>query len=1118
MKFNKPALRSAAEKEVLKIAVNGPLPSFAVEVNTTKVTIGLLGTFDVDNYGDLLLPAIFQRVARQFFPNLETKLFSPKGGVDRFDGLPIHPLADLEHLHNELDAFVIGGDDVIRFDRSAYADEDIPVHVRMLLLPALHGISSCKPAGWNALGVPYPFTMQQQEALEGVLELTSYVSVRDPVSKNHLDFSGREVAVVPDSSFLLPVLFPRERLAPIAAALKKRLGLTGAYAVFHMSQSTAFAEGLPVAAEQMRIVAERLKIPVLLLPLGPVHGEVALLSQMKECHPSHFQMTADSLHPLEVAALIAHSELFVGTSLHGNITAFAYGVPGVAVNPRLLAKLNHFGVLTGRMVLNSWERLADVTATLERNLPTAMDARNRLLQIHNQIQDHFCKLLCHLTESRPGLQCAATSILKIVEGMVANDRVKHEYASDKQAAELNAVKNALDATRSKLDGITQELDAIKMQFEATKLQNFRMHRSLTAAKLQNYKMQHSWVWLPLKPLRHLEKMIRRQRKRFAAKWSFNGRNNSRKNPASRGGKSHFVEAAGQDYSTWIQLYDTLTPDDARRILKHISQLSYQPLISLLMPTYNTPETFLRKAIESVRQQFYEQWELCIADDASTEPHVREVLQDYQKIDPRIKVTFRNGNGHISEASNSALELATGAFVALFDHDDELAPHALYALVNELSHHPDADIIYSDFDQLNEDGERESPYFKTDWNPDLLLSHNYICHLAAYRTECVRQAGGFRVGFEGSQDWDLSLRVSEQTTAERIRHIPQVLYHWRRHAQSTSVTLNSKPYAIASATKAIREHLERKKRNAKVIETQFRGWSRVRYEIEEPPLVSIIICTLDRIDLLGPCVTSILARSRYPNYEVLIVDNNSRQQETLDYLNHLKKSPNIRILKDAQPFNYSALNNDAVPSARGDVLCFMNNDTEVISADWLYEMVSHAVRDEIGAVGAKLLYPDNRVQHAGVVLGIGGVADHVFCGMSADAPGYMGRAQLIQNYTAVTGACMVLRKAVFEEVGGFNQRELKVAFSDIDLCLKIHAAGYRNLWTPYAVLYHHESSTRGNEDTPSKAKRAAREIAYMGERWKELLYNDPAYNPNLALTQDHFGLAFPPRVSKPWLMA
>ena len=367
-----------------------------------------------------------------------------------------------------------------------------------------------------------------------------------------------------------------------------------------------------------------------------------------------------------------------------------------------------------------------------------------------------------------------------------------------------------------------------------------------------------------------------------------------------------------------------------------------------------------------------------------------MLLEYQGLDPRIKVTFREKNGHISEASNSALSLAHGEFIALLDHDDELAPNALYAVAEAVQQRRDADIIYSDRDMLDENGVRRDPYFKTDWSPDLLHSHNYICHLAVYRTEAMREVGGFRAAFDGAQDWDLSFRISEKSSPGRIIHIPQVLYHWRMHANSTALSLEAKPYAVAAGKRALREHLERTGRKGDVMDAKLPGWMRVRYEIPaEPPRVSIIICTRDRADLLIPCITSVLTKTSYTNYEVLIVDNGSREKETLDYFRHLGKEERVRILKDDRPFNFSALNNHAVTSAGGEVLCFLNNDIEVISGDWLEEMVSHAVRKEIGAVGAKLLFPDHRIQHAGVVLGLGGMAAHPFSGIDAENPGYMG---------------------------------------------------------------------------------------------------------------------------------
>ena len=637
-------------------------------------------------------------------------------------------------------------------------------------------------------------------------------------------------------------------------------------------------------------------------------------------------------------------------------------------------------------------------------------------------------------------------------------------------------------------------------------QNAHLSQDLSGARLLNEKMRRSWVWLPLKPFRWLEHTIRRHRKKIQAKYFPGKRVDEEIGTPSlvQGSEIPLCADSVKDREECGEPSERDKNEAPKRAVMDMAPLPYQPLISILMPVCNTPERLLRRAIESVLNQYYGIWELCIADDASTMPHVKKVLTDYEKSDSRIKVVFREQNGHISEASNSALEMARGEFSALLDHDDELTPDALSSVIVEICGHPDANLIYSDYDEIDQDGMRCSAYFKPDWNPDLLLSQNIICHLAVYRTDLLRTIGGFRKGFEGSQDWDLSLRVTETCRAEQIRHIPKILYHWRRHEQSASYNLDSSHYAVVAAKKALTEHLERKKRKGKVIRTRFMGWFRVRYEIENPPHVSIIICTRDRIDLLRPCIESVLEKTSYKNYDILVVDNNSREQSTHEFLDECRNNPRLRVIKDEGEFNFSALNNRAASQASGDVLCFLNNDTVVISSEWLEEMVSHAMREEIGAVGAKLLFPDGRIQHAGIVLGMGGIAGHVFAGLPGDSDGYMGRAQLIQNYTAITGACMVMRKSVFVEVGGFNETELKISFNDIDLCLRIHSAGYRNLWTPYALLYHHQSASRGQDVTPSQQELAATEADYFHNRWRELIYHDPGYNPSLSLVKADCG--------------
>lgn len=580
------------------------------------------------------------------------------------------------------------------------------------------------------------------------------------------------------------------------------------------------------------------------------------------------------------------------------------------------------------------------------------------------------------------------------------------------------------------------------------------------------------------------------------------------------------------YSAWVAAYDTLTPDDADRIRAKLATLKSRPKISVLMPTYNTPEKLLVAAIESVRRQLYENWELCIADDASKQPHVRKILERYQHKDPdRIKVVIRETNGHISAASNSALALAHGDFIALLDHDDVIRPHALACIALELDEHPNADLIYSDEDKIDENGHRYDHYFKPDWNPDLFLVQNYISHLGVYRTLLVRDVGGFRIGYEGSQDWDLAMRVIERTAPDRIRHIPKILYHWRSVPGSTAMLIGAKTYATSAAEKVISEHLARTGVNATISPTKGSYW-RIHYPIPDPaPLVTLIIPTRNRLNVLKPCIESLLAKTTYPNFEILIVDNDSDDPETLAYLEDIARAsrpgsgpsstglpPVVRVIHFPGEFNFSAINNFGAEHTDAPLLGLLNNDLEVIHGDWLDEMVSHALRPEIGCVGAKLYYPDDKIQHAGVILGIGGVAAHAWQTHPRGAAGQAHRNLLQQNLSAVTAACLVIRREVFLQVGGLNADQLKIAFNDVDFCLKVRAAGYRNLWTPYAELYHHESASRGKEDTLEKRDRFRTEVEYMRETWDGLLDNDPAYNPNLTLTINDFTLATPPR---PW---
>ena len=566
-----------------------------------------------------------------------------------------------------------------------------------------------------------------------------------------------------------------------------------------------------------------------------------------------------------------------------------------------------------------------------------------------------------------------------------------------------------------------------------------------------------------------------------------------------------------DYTEWLRRYDTLTDEARNTMRKTVASWPDRPVISVIMPTYNPNPKWLTAAIESVRNQIYPHWELCIADDASTDITIRTILEKYASDDARIKVVWREQNGHISAASNSALQVATGEWMALLDHDDLLSEHALYWVVDAIHNNRDARLIYSDEDKLNGSGQRVTPFFKPDWNRDLFYSYNMIAHLGVYHAELVKTVGGFRLGLEGAQDYDLALRCVECIVPGKIHHVPRVLYHWRMHAESTAQSVGSKPYAMVAGEKALNAHFERLKLAARA---EFVGLGyRVRYELPANlPLVSLIMPTRNGLQLLRRSVKSIFAKTTYPNYELLIVDNGSDDAETLHYLTSLGADPRVSVIRDDRAFNYSALNNVAAGLAKGELLCLINNDIEIITPEWLAEMVSLTLSEGVGVVGARLWYPNNTLQHGGVLLGVGGVAGHAHLRLPRENHGYFGRAVLRQSLSAVTGACLLVRKAIYDEVGGLNEKDLAIAFNDVDFCLRVLEAGYRNVWTPYAELYHYESATRGLENTSGKRARFAREVQYMQRRWRGLLPQDPAYSPNLTLEHLDFSLAWPPRIA------
>ena len=555
------------------------------------------------------------------------------------------------------------------------------------------------------------------------------------------------------------------------------------------------------------------------------------------------------------------------------------------------------------------------------------------------------------------------------------------------------------------------------------------------------------------------------------------------------------------YGPWYRAY---IPTEETLETQRKQKFDYSPLISIAVPAYQTPVEFLRQMIESLIVQTYSNWELCIVNASPDNEEMQKVLAEYSAGDSRVRFCNLKENLGIAENTNRAFAMTKGEFVGLLDHDDLLAPNALYEIVKILQDHPQADALYTDEDKVTTElDEHFQPHLKPDFNLDLLRSNNYICHFFVVRKSIVEKAGGFRKEFDGAQDYDFIFRCTEN--AGEVLHVPEILYHWRTHKASTADNPASKMYAFEAGKRAIEAHLERTGTKGEVSHTQDLGFYRVKYPVQGKPLVSVIIPNKDEKETLQTCLEMLEKNTGYQNFEIIIVENNSTTDEIFRYYKELSGNRKIHLLRWGKEFNYSAINNFAVAHAKGEYLLFLNNDVKSINPDWLEEMLGVCQRPEVGGVGAKLIYLDNTIQHAGCVIGMGGIAGHMFVDMPADRTGYLHKASLLQDMSAVTAACLLMKKEVFEQAGGFTE-ELAVAFNDVDLCLKVRKNGYLIVYDPYAKLYHMESKTRGAEDSKEKVRRFQTEIEYMRCHWIDILKNgDPCYNKNLSLTKWNYSL-------------
>ncbi len=702
----------------------------------------------------------------------------------------------------------------------------------------------------------------------------------------------------------------------------------------------------------------------------------------------------------------------------------------------------------------------------------------------------------------------------VLEGsgcLCRREAVFREFARLTHIAEL---EQQLDQSRQELEEAAEHAEEQEQEIQSWQLQNEQLTSEIMQRDASIASIQSSISWRITKPMRMITTGLRKILNRFPTLRRFvrGGRDLLRRGPRAVWQEWQQQRALENWKNKWQKEGWLVCPAGfgmGQEQYEAQQQETFPKTVkfSILVPLYNTPERFLREMIQSVQIQTYGNWELCLADGSDADhASVERICREFAAKDERVRYQKLEENLGISGNTNACLAMATGDYIGLFDHDDLLHPSALYEDMKAICQQG-ADFLYTDENTFtNVPSDAYCPNFKPDYAPDTLRSYNYICHFTVFSRALQEQVGGFRPECDGSQDYDLILRLTEQ--AQRIVHIPKVLYFWRASAASTASDIGAKPYIMDAAKKALTDHLERVGLKGRVEDARIPSTYRIRYAIQGKPLVSILIPSCDHVDVLKRCVDSILRRSTWKRFEIVIVENNSKQKETFDYYRSLEQYDNVRVVTVTPPngeFNYSYLNNEGARATRGDYLLLLNNDIEVITPNWLEEMLMFAQRSDVGAVGAMLYYPSNKVQHGGVVLGIGGVAGHAHKYFKRGEYGYMSRLCIAQNYSACTAACLMVRRSVWDEVHGLDE-SFKVAFNDVDFCMRIRKAGYLIVWTPYAELYHYESESRGQEDTPEKKKRFNGEMLRFKARWGDALEKgDPYYNPNLSLVREDFSL-------------
>ncbi len=1061
-----------------------------------KYNIAISGTFNVENYGDLLFPEVFKAAMQKRGLDFDLYMFSPgASGKKALDpNSYVYSIDEIDEINSKVhfDAVVIGGGALIHYIRIPVklpnCDDfsDYNIHDSWYTPIEFAARNDIKVL-FNLPQVPFEFADNLKEISKAALECADYISLRDNISKDYIDQiyedKGEEspdINIYPDSVCCIANLFSADQLSEIR---KNVLNTEKKYAVIQFNPQRPIEQDSELVRSIKLLQSNGLN--VVLLPLGYTHNDDNVLANFNNKYNLNCSLFSHKLNIFEMASVLAGCEIYIGASFHGAITAIAYGKKAISynyINPKAKNKeifamygLEDFVVETALEVYSVLEQLLNKKIAFEPQLSKVVDA----------VEEHFDKIYQSILSSQKSGADYTTLVKSLVN--VLPNIAKLEQKNCILDCALETEKSNFINTISNLNKVIREKDQYINQLNNT------------VAELNNsiFQIRSSFFWR----ITAIPRKIIQVFKDFLAN-----------HPAllemfifTKG----FLRGGIKGGKQKVEIYrKNNTQKDPQKISakrrKSESSFKFDKDIkfSILVPLYNTPKNFLKEMIESVQNQTYKNWELCLAD-GSDEQHnfVGKYCKKLAKKDNRIKYKKLTENKGISENTNACIEMSTGEYIALFDHDDILHPSALFRYMQVICENG-ADFIYCDEDKFTSlDDEFYDHNFKVDFAPDNLRANNYICHFTVFKKSLLELTGGFRKEFDGSQDHDLVLRLTEQ--AKSIVHIPEVLYHWRISDASVASDPYAKPYTIEAGKNAVREHLKRVGLEGTVESSPFHpNIYKINYKIKGNPLVSILIPNCNHTEDLDKCIKSIINKSTYNNYEIIIIENNSNA-ETFKYYKTLEKYPQIKVVVyKTDTFNYSAINNFGAQFASGEHILLLNNDIEVISENWIEEMLMLSQREDVGIVGAKLYYPDDTIQHAGVVLGMGGVAGHIFRTMPRTSPGYFGRAIYVNNCSIVTFACAMMKKRIFDEVNGLDE-SFAVAFNDVDMCMRVLSAGYLNCFTPFAELYHYESISRGSDMDADKYDRFVGEVNRFTERWKaELDKGDAYYNKNLTLiTQD-----------------